>query len=671
VLQAQSDYWQRTLTGAPALLELPTDRPRPVVQDYAGDVAPVELDAALTAGLKTLSQRHGTTLFMTLMAGWATVLSRLSGQDEVVIGTPMANRMRAEVEPLIGIFINTQALRLDLSGSPSVAGMLERVKARALEAQQHQDLPFEQVVELVKPPRSTAHSPLFQVMFNWQNNEEGQLNLGALTHAPVGAEYSVAKFDLTLNLGEQQDCIAGGLEYATSLFEAATIERMLGYLHLVLQGMVADDGQKIDALPLLDRSERHQLLIEWNATQVAYPDDQCLHALFEAQAGKTPDAVAVMGQGVELTYAELDARANQLAHHLHDIGVGPGSHVALLLERSLDLVVAELAILKCGAAYVPLDQNAPAERQAFMIADSQAQVVLSVTSLTVPDTPATRIDLDTLALDRQASHRLVPADDSAAAAAILYTSGSTGQPKGVIVPHRAIGRLVLNNHYARFAGDDRVAFTANPAFDTSSMEVWAPLLHGGRIVVIDQATLLDPQALAQQLQQSEVTILHLVAGLLSAYADSLAHVLPQLRYLLTGGDVVDPRAVARVLRHSAPQHLIHCYGPSETATFATTCEITDVADDATSLPIGRPIANTRIYLLDANGQPVPVGVAGEIHIGGAGVATGYLNQPALTAERFIADPFSSEPGARMYKTGDLGRYVPTATLNSLAETTTR
>uniref|UniRef100_UPI002FE1A8BC amino acid adenylation domain-containing protein n=1 Tax=Tepidimonas sp. TaxID=2002775 RepID=UPI002FE1A8BC len=394
------------------------------------------------------------------------------------------------------------------------------------------------------------------------------------------------------------------------------------------------------------------------ATSVAYPDDQCIHELFELQAGKTPHAVAVVGQDVELTYAQLDARANQLAHHLHWLGVRPGSHVALLLDRSLELVVAELAILKCGAAYVPLDQNAPAGRQAFMIADSQAQVVLSVTSLALAHTPATRIDLDTLVLDQQASHRLVAANDSAAAAAILYTSGSTGQPKGVIVPHRAIGRLVLNNHYARFEAADRVAFTANPAFDTSSMEVWAPLLHGARIVVIDQATLLDPQALAQRLQHSEVTILHLVAGLLSAHADALAAVLPQLRYLLTGGDVVDPRAVARVLRYSAPQHLIHCYGPSETATFATTCEITAVADDATSLPIGRPIANTRIYLLDPHGQPVPVGVAGEIHIGGAGVATGYLNQPALTAERFVADPFSNAPGARMYKTGDLGRYLP-------------
>ncbi|MFC7519107.1 amino acid adenylation domain-containing protein, partial [Herbaspirillum sp. GCM10030257] len=321
-----------------------------------------------------------------------------------------------------------------------------------------------------------------------------------------------------------------------------------------------------------------------------------------------------------------------------------------------ELVVAELAILKCGAAYVPLDQNAPASRQAFMIADSHAQVVLSVSSLSLPDTPATRIDLDTLVPAPQASPRLALGNDSTAAAAILYTSGSTGQPKGVIVPHRAMVRLVVNNHYARFGADDRVAFTANPAFDTSSMEVWAPLLHGGRIVVIDQATLLDPQALSQQLQHHQVTILHLVAGLLSAYADTLSPVLPQLRYLLTGGDVVDPRAVARVLRHSAPQHLIHCYGPSETATFATTCEITDVADDATSLPIGRPIANTRIYVLDGYGQPVPVGVAGEIHIGGAGVATGYLNQPELTAERFVADPFSNEPGARMYKTGDLGRY---------------
>ncbi|MFC7519112.1 condensation domain-containing protein, partial [Herbaspirillum sp. GCM10030257] len=337
----------------------------------------LELDAELTAGLKALSRRHGTTLFMTVLAGWAAVLSRLSGQDEVVIGTPMAGRLRAEVEPLIGIFINTQALRLDVSGSPSVAQLLQSVKARTLEAQQHQDLPFEQVVELVNPPRSMAHSPLFQAMFNWQNNEEGHLDLGTLTHAPVGGEYTVAKFDLTLNLGEQHGCIRGAVEFAAALFEGATIQRYIDYLRNVLKGMVADDDQKIDELPMLGSSERTQLLVDWNGASVDYPQDRCIHQLFEAQAAVTPDAVAIIGQSVELTYAELDMRANQLADHLHQHGVGPGSHVALLLERSLELVVAELAILKCGAAYVPLDQNAPASRQAFMIADSHAQVVLS------------------------------------------------------------------------------------------------------------------------------------------------------------------------------------------------------------------------------------------------------------------------------------------------------
>ncbi|MES2939620.1 MAG: non-ribosomal peptide synthase/polyketide synthase, partial [Pseudomonadota bacterium] len=659
VLQRQGEYWRRRLADAPAVLELFTDRRRPARQDHRGAVVPIALDAALSTKLKALGQRHGTTLHMTLLAAWSALLARLSGQEELVIGTPVANRTRVEIEGLIGFFINTLALRLDVGGSPSTVELLQRVKAESLNAQQHQDLPFEQVVEVVKPARSLAHTPIFQVTFSWLG--AGQpLDLPGLALRPVEAPLTGSKFDLELTLGESENGIAGGLVYASALFDAATMERHAGYYKALLQAMVADELQPVDRLELLDADERHQLLVAWNATGAEYPRDRCIHELFEDQVRRTPDAPAVLGEDAQLSYAELHAKACSLAVHLRSLGVGAGSHVAILLDRSIELVWAQLAVLQCGAAYVPLDLNAPPERQAFMVADCQAPVVLTLSRLPVPQTDAVRVDLDALSLDAGAPSAQVPTD-SLAPACVMYTSGSTGQPKGVVVPHRAIARLVLNNHYAQFRSDDRVAFTSNPAFDSSSMEVWAPLLHGACIVVVSNATLLQPAALATWLTRSRVSILHLVAGLLSAYVQPLASVFPTLRYLLTGGDVAVPRAIAQVLKDSPPQHLIHCYGPSETTTFATTCELTAVAEDA-RVPIGKPIANTRVYLLDRHSQPVPRGVTGELYIAGDGVAQGYLNRPELTAEKFLQDPFA---GGRMYRTGDLARYLPDSNIEFL------
>jgi amino acid adenylation domain-containing protein len=666
VLEAQAEYWTRTLAGAPELLALPTDHPRPAKQDFAGASVNVELDEALTAALRTLGQRHGTTLFMTLLAGWAAMLARLSGQADVVIGTPSANRGHAEVEDLIGFFVNTLPLRVDLSDGPGVGELLQRVKTRALEAQRNQDIPFEQVVERVRPARSLAYSPLFQVIFAWQNAPGGSLELPGLAIGLAdAAESDTAKFDLSLTLWEDGGRIEGAVEYATALFEPATVERWIRYLRRALEEMAADDAKPVDRLKLLSADERRMLVEEWNATDAAFPAGACIHELFEAQAERTPGAVAVAHEDRSLTYAEVNARANRLAHHLRALGVGPQARVAILVPRSIELVVSELAILKTGAAYVPIDPSFPADRIAFMVADSGSSLVLGRAGAGLPTLAGVeRVDVD--ALPEGACHDPRVPLHSGAAAYVMYTSGSTGAPKGVVVPHRAIARLVFNNGYADFRPDDRVAFAANPAFDATTMEVWGPLLTGGRTVVVPQDVLLDPDAFARTLADQQITTLFITTSVFNQYAQAIPGALSSLRLLLTGGEAADPSSFARVLAENGPVSLIHCYGPTETTTFAITHEVTEVEEGARSIPLGRPIANTRIYILNAYGEPVPVG--GELYIGGAGVALGYLNRPGLTAERFVPDPFGGEPGARMYRTGDLGRWRPDGTIEFLGRT---
>ncbi|MBB4367216.1 amino acid adenylation domain-containing protein, partial [Bradyrhizobium sp. CIR18] len=658
-LQKQAQYWRSALAGTTRLV-LPTDHARPAQQSFVAATVPIIVDADLTRELKRLSLQHGTTLFMTVLAAWAAVLSRLSGQDDLVIGVPSANRGHRQIEELIGFFVNTLALRLDLSGKPSVSELLERTRRTVLAAQEHQDLPFEQVVEIVQPPRALDHTPLLQVMLAWENNAVGALDLPGLSVEAAGDELDQVEFDLELSLGEHGEEIAGTLGYATALFDQATIERQRGYLLALLQAMAADAQQEVHRIELLSTAERTYLLEELNRTAAPYPAERCIHELFETQVHKAPDAVAVVCEDERLSYGELNAKANRLAHHLIALGVKPGDRIATVLDRSVALLVAQLAILKAGSVYVPIDPALPSARQELLMADCAARLALCADDLVEATIPARAIE--PLIAGTGCSSDPGLALSAETAAYVMYTSGSTGLPKGVVVPHRAVNRLVINSGYVKIDAGDRVAWAGNPAFDASTFEVWAPLLNGGCIVAMHAATVRDTPSFARALEQHGVTSLFLTTALFNQYTSSIAPTLAQLKHVLCGGEPGDLASFLRLLKEKGRVRLIHCYGPTETTTFATiwTCP----ADfNGSVVPIGRPIANTRVYLLDGHGGLVPFGAVGELYIGGAGVARGYLNRPELTAERFIASPFVE--GDRLYRTGDLARYLPDGNLEFL------
>jgi microcystin synthetase protein McyA len=661
VLQSQIGYWKQQLQGIPSLLELPTDYPRPPVQSFHGSKLDCVIPAELTQKLQALCRQQGVTLFMTLLSAYAILLSRYSGQQDMIIGSPIANRNRKETESLIGFFVNTLVLRVDLSEEITFEELLARVRKVALGAYGHQDVPFEKLVEELQPERSLSHSPLFQVMFALQNAPMEDLELSDLQLSPLESSSTTAKFDLTLSLWEAETGLYGWWEYNSDLFDFATIQRLNGHFQILLESIVIQPKEKIHRMPILTPVEQQQVLNSFNNTTIEYPSDKCIHQLFEEQVEKTPDVVALVFEDQELTYRQLNEKANQLAHYLQTLGIEPEVLVGICVKRSVEMVVGLLGILKAGGAYVPLDPSYPTERLSYMLSDAGVKVLLTQDNLLsiLPSYAAQVVCLDTdweeIAAHVQENVMSEMSADNLAY--VIYTSGSSGQPKGVLVVHRGVTRLVVNTNYINLQEQDVVALVSNFSFDAITFEIWGALLRGASLIGVARDMMLSPHQLADFLRSQKISTLFVTTALFNQIVNVVPSAFNTLKQLMFGGEAVDVQAVKAVFKNQPPQRLLHVYGPTENTTFSTWYLVSDVLEEAKTIPIGRPIANTQVYILDPHMQPVPIGVAGELHIGGDGLARGYLNRPDLTASKFVPNLFSSDKSARLYKTGDLARYL--------------
>ncbi|HLL70298.1 MAG TPA: amino acid adenylation domain-containing protein, partial [Pyrinomonadaceae bacterium] len=662
-LEAQLSYWREQLADSPKLLELPTDRPRPAVQRYHGASVPFTLSRELTEALQELGRREGATLFMTLLAAFKIVLARYAETQDVAVGTPIAGRSRAELEGLIGFFVNTLVLRTDLSGDPTFIELLGRVREMTLGAYAHQDVPFEKLVEELQPERELSHAPLFQVMFTLQNAPRPSLELSGLTLSQVEMDAGTAMFDLSLSVEETPRGLFGVFEYNTDLFDASTIRRLAGHLQNLLTGVVAAPRRRVSSVPLLDEDERRLLLSKWNATREDYPLETPLHELIEAQVERTPDAVALFFEDERLTYRELNERANRLAHHLRSHGVAPETVVGICMERSLDMVTGLLGIMKAGGAYLPLEPEYPKERLSYMLRDARVRVILTQRKF-AEDLPAHTARVVCVETDGDEIARARIRNPASGVAAsnliyIIYTSGSTGEPKGAMLAHRGVSNcLHWMQQRHRLTAEDRVLLKAPLSFDSSVWELFWPLMVGAGVVVARAGEQRDSAYLAQLIARRRVTTVHFVPSMFQVFLEEKnLEACDSLRHVVCGGEALPVASLARFYGRLTGE-LHNFYGPTETSigSIDYICSERDV--DRWIVPIGRPIANTECYLLDANLQPVPVGVPGELYTGGVGLARGYLKRPALTAEKFIPHPFSDEPGARLYRTGDRARFLP-------------
>ncbi|HEY9810223.1 MAG TPA: amino acid adenylation domain-containing protein [Halomicronema sp.] len=672
-LETQLNYWKKQLSGAPPLLELPADRHRPPVQTYRGAKQSFLMPKTLTKALKNISRQENVTLFMTLLAAFKTLLYRYTGQSDICVGSPIANRNRPEIQGLIGFFVNTLVLRTNLSESLSFKQLLARIREITLAAYNYQDLPFEKLVEELQPERNLSYNPLFQVAFVLQDAPVAAESLPGLNISLLDVENQTSKVDLTLHLEENGEEINGHFEYSTDLFDAATINRMAGHFLTLLEGLNANPDRAIEELPILGEKEQNQLLVEWNKTDSKYSSDRCIHQLFEAQVKQTPDAVAVTFENQKFTYRELNEKANQLAYYLKKIGVKHEVLVGICVERSLLTVVAILGVLKAGGAYVPLDPANPQERLSFILEDTQLKVLLTeekwLPSLPQCNAKIVCIDADFSEYSKENLDSEISAENLAY---IIYTSGSTGTPKGVLIPHSNVVRLfaATQSNY-NFNQQDVWTLFHSYAFDFSVWEIWGALLYGGRLVIVPYSVSRTPEEFYKLLCEERVTVLNQTPSafyqLIKAEESLGISQDLSLRLVIFGGEALDLKALNPWFnRHGEQQpQLVNMYGITETTVHVTYRPLTMADLSKNASVIGRPIADLQVYLLDQNRQPVPIGIPGEIYVGGAGVARGYFNRPELTNERFIANFLNNNSSAKLYKSGDLARYLPNGDLEYL------
>ena len=659
-LESERTFWLEQLKGAPASLDLPTDKPRPATRTSSGATHRFSLSSSLSSAVRELSQQERVTPFMVLLAAWSALLGKYSGQEDVLVGSAHAHRSRTELENLIGFFVNTLVLRTNLSGNPSFRELLARVRDVNISAQAHQDLPFEKLVDELQLERDLSRTPVYQVAFTFQNAPETELIAPGLVLNRLQLPSRTAKFDLTLIITDSEPAMTGELEYSTDLFEADTIVRIASQFQTLLGHALSQPQKHLSELSLLTEDECRQLVTEWNRTATDYPREASIQELFEQQVAEKPEAVALIVGQQEISYREVNERANRLAHYLLELGIGPEMRVGICLDRSLDLIIGLLAIIKAGGTYVPLDPEYPIERLAFMLEESNVVILLTDENLEqfLPSSSAQVISLDT-EQDQISNYsaanppNLCYPDNLAY---LMFTSGSTGKPKGIAVTHGNVVRLVKGNHYARFRAEERFLQFAPISFDASTFEIWGSLLNGACLVLFPhkQASL---EELGQVIREQEVTVLWLTAGLFHQMVESRVDDLKNLRQLLAGGDVLSAEHVRKAVQELDECRLTNGYGPTEGTTFTCCYHMDRAGAVPDNVPIGRPIANTQVYILDGYLQAAPVGVPGELYISGDGLARCYLNQPGFTAEKFIPNPLARQPGARMYRTGDLARYL--------------
>jgi amino acid adenylation domain-containing protein len=656
-LEKELSYWRRKLAGAPASLDLPGDYPRPAAQSFRGAIESLLLPPDLSVSLLKIGRQQKATLFMTLLTGFAALLHRYTGQEDFIVGSPVAGRDRDELQGLIGFFVNSLVLRCDISGDPSFRELLGRVRSTAVEAYDHKNIPFEKLVEELKPERDLSRNPIFQVMFALQNTPRQNLQVPNLTLGRYKVETGQAKLDLFMSVEENPEGLRIWAEYSTDIFRADTIQRMLGHFKTFLEAAAADPDQAVSLLALLNPDEEHRVLTVWNETQADYPQDLCFHQLFEMHASRSPEKVAVVYGDQSLTYSELNRDANQLAHYLQECGVGSESLVAICLERSLQVLVAMLGVLKAGAAYVPLDPAYPKERVDFVLEDAGIAAVLTQQSLLdqvrEPGRRLICLETDWNTISRQNDSNPQPQGGPERLAYVIYTSGSTGKPKGVQIGHHALTNFLTSmGERPGITSADILLAVTTISFDIAGLELFLPLTAGARVVIASREEAADPAELLSRMLQCGATMMQATPATWRMLLDAGWEGSPQLK-VLCGGEALTGELANQLRRKSAS--LWNMYGPTETTIWSAVYQVQ--TEQTGVVPIGQPIANTQLFVLDSKLQPVPIGVPGDLYIGGDGLARGYLNRPELTQEKFLPSPFSHSTGSRLYRTGDRARYL--------------